>query len=62
MRACAHNPLAFLYTRIPALKETGQAVVLNITVPRHYIEGRNFWVGHMQSAKAAITTLSHTST
>jgi len=43
-----------------ALKETGQALIVNITVPRHYLEGRNWWVGHMQSAKSAITTLSHT--
>eukprot|EP00747_Dinoflagellata_sp_TGD_P060062 gnl/TRDRNA2_/TRDRNA2_151853_c0_seq2.p1 gnl/TRDRNA2_/TRDRNA2_151853_c0~~gnl/TRDRNA2_/TRDRNA2_151853_c0_seq2.p1 ORF type:complete len:228 (-),score=43.42 gnl/TRDRNA2_/TRDRNA2_151853_c0_seq2:145-780(-) len=42
------------------LKKTGQAVVINITVPRHFLDGRNWWVGHMQAAKAAITTLSQT--
>jgi len=45
---------------LPELKKTGQAVIVNITVPRHFLEGRNWWVGHMQAAKAAITTLSHT--
>uniref|UniRef100_A0A6M5KG51 2,4-dienoyl-CoA reductase [(3E)-enoyl-CoA-producing] n=1 Tax=Gambierdiscus polynesiensis TaxID=439318 RepID=A0A6M5KG51_9DINO len=44
---------------LPELKKTGQSVIINITVPRHFLEGRNWWVGHMQSAKAAITTMSH---
>lgn len=48
------------YAALGALKATGQALIVNITVPRHFLEGRNWWVGHMQSAKAAITTLSHT--
>lgn len=48
------------FCALPELKKTGQAVVLNITVPKHYLEGRNWWVGHMQAAKSAITTLSHT--
>lgn len=47
------------HAALGALKKTGQGFILNITVPRHYLEGRNWWVGHMQSAKAAITTLSH---
>ena len=34
-------------------------LVINITVPRHFIEGRNWWVSHMQAAKAAITTMSN---
>jgi len=45
---------------LAALKTSGKSVVINITVPRHFAEGRNWWVGHMQAAKAAITTLSHT--
>lgn len=48
------------YCALPELKKTGQALVLNITVPKSYLEGRNWWVGHMQAAKAAVTTLSHT--
>jgi len=48
------------YAAYSELKKTGQAVICNITVPRHYLEGRNWWVSSMQSAKAAITTLSHT--
>jgi len=44
---------------LPELKKTGQSVIINVTVPRHFLEGRNWWVGHMQSAKAAITTMSH---
>ena len=48
------------YAALPELKRSGKAVVINITVPRHFIEGRNWFVSHMQAAKAAITTLSHT--
>jgi len=44
---------------LPELRRTGQAVVVNITVPRHFLEGRNWWVSHMQAAKSAVTTLSH---
>ena len=47
------------YAAFPELKKTNQSLVCNITVPRHYLEGRNWWVSHMQAAKAAITTLSH---
>jgi|EP01046_Picozoa_sp_COSAG06_P040210 NAD(P)-dependent dehydrogenase (short-subunit alcohol dehydrogenase family) len=43
---------------LPALKKTGQAVVINTTVPPHFLRGQNWWVSHMQSAKAAVTTLS----
>eukprot|EP00658_Telonema_sp_P-2_P010783 TRINITY_DN14085_c0_g1_i5.p1 TRINITY_DN14085_c0_g1~~TRINITY_DN14085_c0_g1_i5.p1 ORF type:complete len:258 (+),score=58.55 TRINITY_DN14085_c0_g1_i5:136-909(+) len=47
------------YSAFEALKRCSKAIVVNITVPRHYADGRNWWVGHMQSAKAAITTMSH---
>lgn len=43
----------------PALKESGKGVILNITVPRNTLAGQNWWAGHMQSAKAGVTTLAN---
>ena len=43
---------------LPALKKTGQAVVINTTVPPHFLRGQMWWVSHMQAAKAAVTTMS----
>jgi len=44
---------------LKAPENEGKALVLNITVPRHFLEGRNWYTAHMQAAKSAITTLSH---
>ena len=47
------------YSAFEALKACGKGVIVNVTVPPHHLEGRNWWVSHMNSAKAAITTMSH---
>lgn len=47
------------HAAFPALKEAGKGLILNITVGPGVLAGRNWWVAHMQSAKAAVTTLSH---
>eukprot|EP00656_Telonema_subtile_P009687 TRINITY_DN14572_c0_g1_i1.p1 TRINITY_DN14572_c0_g1~~TRINITY_DN14572_c0_g1_i1.p1 ORF type:complete len:322 (+),score=79.52 TRINITY_DN14572_c0_g1_i1:98-1063(+) len=48
------------FSALDALKQSGKGMVINVTVPPHFASGSQWWVGHMQSAKAAITTMSHT--